>query len=150
MSLTISTYYTPNGTSINEKGIEPQVDIDTTKLEIADAEMRQKMRNGRYVNDFVEKWIEKVEKNTGKVPQDFSKLEVSLGQLFEILKQNDISLSADLVKLDAKRVFNNNVGIYQLIDLDHDEQLGKAIRIIENGEVQKLISSKIAGSTADL
>ena len=59
-------------------------------------------------------------------------------------------MSADLVKLDAKRVFNNNVGIYQLIDLDHDEQLGKAIRIIENGEVQKLISSKIAGSTADL
>ena len=112
--------------------------------------MRQKMRNGRYVNDFVEKWIEKEEKNAGKVPQDFSNLEVSLGQLFDILKQNDISLSADLVKLDAKRVFNNNVGIYQLIDLDHDEQLGKAIRIIENGEVQKLISSKIAGSTADL
>ena len=55
-----------------------------------------------------------------------------------------------MVKLDAKRVFNNIVGIYQLIDLDHDEQLGKAIRIIENGEVQKLISSKIAGSTADL
>jgi hypothetical protein len=102
------------------------------------------------VNDFVEKWIEKEEKNTGKVPQDFSKLEVGLGQLFEILKQNDISLSPDLVKLDAKRVFNNNVGIYQLIDLDHDEQLGKAIRIIENGEVQKLISSKIAGPTADL
>lgn len=150
VSLTISTYYTPNGTSINEKGIEPQVDIDTTKLEIADAEMRQKMRNGRYVNDFVEKWIEKEEKSTGKVPQDFSKLEASLGQLFEILKQNDISLSADLVKLDAKRVFNNNVGIYQLIDLDYDDQLGKAIRIIENGEVQKLISSKIAGSTADL
>ncbi|HIO82020.1 TPA: S41 family peptidase [Candidatus Poribacteria bacterium] len=150
VSLTISTYYTPNGTSINEKGIEPQIDIDATKLEIADAEMRQKMRNGRYVNDFVEAWIEEEEKITGKTPQDFSKLEANLSPLFEILKQNNISLRADLVKLDAKRVFNNNVGIYQLIDLDHDNQLVKAIRIIETGEVQKLIASKIAGATADL
>ena len=112
--------------------------------------MRQQMRNGRYVNDFVEAWIEEEEKITGKTPQDFSKLEANLSPLFEILKQNNISLRADLVTLDAKRVFNNNVGIYQLIDLDHDNQLVKAIRIIETGEVQKLIASKIAGATADL
>ena len=150
VSLTISTYYTPNGTSINEKGIEPQVDVDTTKLDNVDAEMLQKMRNGRYVNDFVEKWIEEEEKSTGKIPQDFSKLEINLSQLFETLKQNSISLSADLVKLDAKRVFNNNVGIYQLIDLDHDNQLVKAISLIKNGEVQKIISSKHSDSIADL
>jgi len=108
------------------------------------------MRNGRYVNDFVEKWIEEEEKSTGKIPQDFSKLETNLSQLFETLKQNSISLSADLVNLDAKRVFNNNVGIYQLIDLDHDNQLVKAISIIKNGEVQKIISSKHSDSIADL
>ena len=108
------------------------------------------MRNGRYVNDFVEKWIEAEEKSTGKIPQDFSKLETNLSQLFETLKQNSISLSEDLVKLDAKRVFNNNVGIYQLIDLDHDNQLVKAISIIKNGEVQLSFALEINGEHASI
>jgi hypothetical protein len=103
--------------------------------------MRQKMRVGKYVNTFVETWIEKAEKQTGETPQIFSRLEADLPELMETLAENEIALNLELVKIDARRLFNANVGIHQLIDLDHDNQLREAIQLIKTGGVEQALAT---------
>ena len=58
------------------------------------------------------------------------------------LAQNEIQLSEELVKLEAERIFNANVGIYRLIDRENDRQLQEAIQLIMAGQVQKTIKER--------
>ena len=99
VSLTISKYYTPSGVSINKEGITPHIVVEPDELDTLEAMMRQKIREGKYVNTFVEKWIEEEEKRTGKTPKDFSKLEAELPKLLEVLAENDIIIDPELVKI---------------------------------------------------
>ena len=144
ISLTISTHYTPSGVSINKKGIMPHIVVKPEELETAAFVMRQKMGEGKHVNTFVEKWIEEEEQRTGETPKAFSKLEAELPKLVEVLAENDITIDLELVKIEARRVFNANVGIAQIVDLEHDNQLQEAIRIIKAGEVEKILASATA------
>ena len=137
ISLTISTYYTPNDVSINRKGIEPHIKVEPLQLETEVAQMRQKLRLGKYVNKFVMKWIGEEETRIGSVPQDFLLFSLKLPELMQELAQNEIQLSEELVKLEAERIFNANVGIYRLIDRENDRQLQEAIQLIMAGQVQK-------------
>ena len=69
VSFTISTYYTPSGVSINEKGIEPNIEVEMSKLDEITAAMRLYAR--KYVETFVEDWIERTEKEMGENSQRF-------------------------------------------------------------------------------
>ncbi len=151
VSLTISTYYTPNDVSINKKGIEPHIEVVPLQLETDVAQMRQKMRLGRHVNNFVINWIEEQEKELGVVPKNFSPFTSKMPELMQKLVENDIQLSEELVRLEAQRIFNDNVGIYQLIDRENDRQLQEAIQLIQQGKVRKLIQEYSANTskTAD-
>lgn len=142
ISLTISTYYTPNDVSINRKGIEPHIQVEPLQLETEVAQMRQKMRLGKYVNKFVMKWIGEEETRIGSVPQDFLLFSLKLPELMQELAQNEIQLSEELVKLEAERIFNANVGIYRLIDRENDRQLQEAIQLIMAGQVQKTMKER--------
>ncbi len=146
VSLTISEYFTPSGASIDKKGITPHVVIDREKLEAEEVLIREKMRAGRYVNNFVEKWIEAEESRTGRTPEDFALLEEELSDLIEILKENGISLNVDLVTLEAHVIFNANVGIQQIVDLEHDNQLVEALRVLKDGEVDLILSKATTDS----
>ncbi len=126
----------------NEKGVTPDVIVEADKLDTAEAMIRQKMRKDEYAKDFVERWIEAEEKITGKPPQDFSKLEEKLPELVEVLEKNEITLSPELIKLEMRYLFNRNVGIYQLIDLETDNQLQEAIKVIKSGEIGQILASK--------
>ena len=55
-------------------------------------------------------------------------------------------LDIEIVKNDANRLFNANVGIHQLIDLVNDNQLQDAIELIKTGGVETIL----APSTVDL
>ena len=147
VSLTISTYYTPNDTSINKKGIEPHIEVVPLQLETDVAQMRQKMRLGRYVNNLVINWIEEQEKELGVVPKKFSLFTSKMPELMQKLVENDIQLSEELVRLEAQRIFNDNVGIYQLIDRENDRQLQEAIQLIQQGKVRKLIQEYSANTS---
>ncbi len=140
VSLTISTYYTPNGTSIHENGIEPNLEVQMSELDEVTALMRQKMLTGQYLKKFVEEWIEETEKEMGETPKDFSMLEADLPELMATLTENDIALDIEIVKNDAHKLFDANVGIYQLIDLLNDNQLQGAIQLIKTGEVEAIIA----------
>ena len=139
VSLTISTYYTPSGVSINEKGIEPNVEVEMSKLDEVTAAMRLYAR--KYVHTFVEEWIERTEKEMGETPKDFSQLEVDLPELMTTLTENNITLDMEIVKNEANAFFNRNVGIYQLIDAINDNQLQDAIQLIKTGGVEAVLAS---------
>lgn len=140
VSLTISTYYTPNGTSIHEDGIEPNRVVGMSELDEITALMRQKMFIGQHLKKFVEEWIEATEKEIGETPKDFSKLEADLPELMATLAENDITLDIDIVKKDANKLFNANVGIHQLIDLPNDNQLQDAIQLIKTGGIEVILA----------
>jgi carboxyl-terminal processing protease len=139
VSLTISTYYTPSGVSINETGIEPNVEVEMSKLDEVTAAMRLYAR--KYVHTFVEEWIERTEKEMGETPKDFSQLEADLPELMTTLTENNITLDMEIVKNEANAFFNRNVGIYQLIDAINDNQLQDAIQLIKTGGVEAVLAS---------
>ena len=139
VSLTISTYYTPNGVSINEKGIEPNVEVEMSKLDEVTAAMRLYAR--KYVKTFVEEWIEQTEKEIGETPKDFSQLEADLPELMTTLAEHKIALDMEVVKNEANAFFNRNVGIDQLIDRVNDNQLQNAIQLIKTGGVEAALAS---------
>ena len=140
MSLTISEYYTPNGTSINEVGISPQVPIaDETSDEI-EGIMLRKVEASDTLRDFITKWIDDHYTDPGKIPKDFSLLEPELPKLQQMLEEERIHLSLKWLKQRAERFFNSHVGIEQIVNLAHDRQLQEAIRIINNNEVEKYLN----------
>ena len=145
VSLTISTYYTPSGVSINEKGIEPNIEVEMSKLDEVTAAMRLYAR--KYIKTFVEEWIEQTEKEMGETPKDFSQLEADLPELMTTLAEHKITLDMEIVRNEASAFFNRNVGIDQLIDLINDNQLQNAIQLIKTGGVEAALASS---KTVDL
>lgn len=145
VSFTISTYYTPSGISINEKGIEPNIEVEMSKLDEITAAMRLYAR--KYVETFVEDWIERTEKEIGETPKDFAQLEPELPELMATLVENKITLDIEIVKNEANMFFNRNVGIDPLVDLVNDNQLQEAIQLIKTGGVEAALASSV---TVDL
>ena len=139
MSLTISAYYTPNGTSINEVGITPQVSITDETLDEIEGIMLRKVDASDTLRDFVAKWIDDHYTDPGEIPKDFSLLEPELPKLQQMLEKERIHVSLKWLKQRAERFFNFHVGIEQIVDLAHDRQLREAIRIINNNEVEKYL-----------
>ncbi len=139
MSLTISSYYTPNGTSIDKSGITPQVEIAEEQPEKLEQIMQRLVIEKDSVEDFVANWIEQEVMRTGELPRDFSLLEKELPAFRQTLMQNGYRVSLRWMTLRAQQLFNLNVGIEQIVDLRFDTQLQEAIRIIKVGEVNKTI-----------
>ena len=145
VSLTISTYYTPSGVSINEKGIEPNIVVEKSKLDEVTAAVWSYA--SKYVQTFVEEWIERTEKEMGETPKDFSQLEADLPELMTTLAENKIILDMEVVKNGANALFNRNVGINPLVDLVNDNQLQEAIQFIKTGGVE---AAPVSSTTIDL
>ncbi len=145
VSFTISTYYTPSGVSINEKGIDPNIEVEMSKLDEVTAAMRLYAR--KYVETFVEDWIERTEMEMGETPKDFAQLEPELPELMATLVENKIMLDIEIVKNEANMFFNRNVGIDPLVDLVNDNQLQEAIQLIKTGGVEAVLASSV---TVDL
>ncbi len=112
-----------------------------------EAAKRQKAH--KHVKAFVEKWVEAEEKQTGESPKEFSKIEAELPQLMDILAGDEISIGLELVKIDVRRIFNVNVGLNPIVNLEHDKQLQEAIRIIKAGEVEEVPDSTTTVAVKD-
>lgn len=140
MSLTISTYYTPNGISINDAGITPQVSIDLEAPNEIEALMLRKVDPTDSIENFVSKWIDDAHQTPGEMPKDFSLLETELPKLQQTLEEENITISLRWLKQRAERLFNLYVGIDQVVNLAYDRQLQEAIRIINADEVGKYLN----------
>ena len=140
MSLTISAYYTPNGTSINEIGIAPQVSIAEDEPDDVEAIMLGKAETSDTFKNFITQWIDDHHTSPNEIPKDFSLLEAELPKLQQQLEEERIYVSLKWLKQIAKRDFNLHVGIEQVVDLEYDRQLQEAIRIIKADEVEKYLN----------
>ncbi len=140
MSLTISTYYTPNGTSIDEVGITPQVPVTDETHDEVEGVMLRKMDASDTFRDFVTKWIDDNYTQPGEMPKDFSLLESELPKLQQKLEEERIHVSLKWLRQRAEQLFNFHVGIEQIVNLVHDRQLQEAIRIINDNEVEKYLN----------
>ena len=140
MSLTISTYYTPNGTSINETGITPQVVIADDEPDDIEATMLRKAETSDTFRDFITKWIDDHHTRPGEIPQDFSLLEAELPTLQQQLEEERIYVNLKWLKTSVERDFNRQVGIERVVNLEYDRQLQEAIRIIKADEVAKYLN----------
>ena len=137
MSLTISTYYTPNGTSINDVGISPQVAIEPEEPDEIEQLMLRKVDVNGTLRNFVTKWIDDHYQRPGEMPKDFSLLETELPKLQETLEEERVFVSLRWLNQRAEELFNLHVGIDPIVNLDYDRQLQEAIRIIRAEEIEK-------------
>ena len=138
-SLTISSYYTPNGTSIDKSGISPQIAVSEVKPNRIEQMMQRLVVEKNAIENFLTNWIEEEIKRTGKIPKDFELLEAELPQFRETLANDGLRVSLRWLTLRAEQLFNLNVGIERVVNLKYDTQLQKAISIIKAGEVGKTI-----------
>ncbi len=139
ISLTISSYYTPNGTSIDKSGISPQVAVTEFKPDRIEQVMQRFVVEKNAIENFVTDWIEEEIKRTGEIPKDFGLLETELPQFRETLAKDRLPVSLRWLTLRAEQLFNLNVGIERVVNLKYDTQLQKAISIIKAGEVGETI-----------
>ena len=143
ISLTISSYYTPNGTSIQGKGIAPNVEVDEWHPSAIDLLMLRKAREKELIENFVMDYIKQKETETGVHPKDFTALEARLPKLIPVLEKNGVKFEEEkVVTLEARRIFDLNVGIVRDIDLENDVQLQRAIEVIKSGEVTKILAAE--------
>ncbi|HIE28990.1 TPA: S41 family peptidase [Candidatus Poribacteria bacterium] len=141
ISLTISSYYTPNGTSIHETGITPNIEADEWHPSAIDQLMLRKAREKELIENFVMDYIKQKTDETGAQPKDFAELKARLGELTPVLEDNGIKFEEEkVVMLEARRIFDPNVGIARLIDLENDVQLQRAIEVIKSGEIAKILA----------
>ncbi|RKU19026.1 hypothetical protein C6501_01760 [Candidatus Poribacteria bacterium] len=139
MSLTISSYYTPNGTSIDKSGITPQVHIAEVVPNRIEQIMQRFVAERNTVEDFVTNWIGAEIKRTGEIPKHFRLLEAELPQFRQKLADDGFRVSLRWLTLRAEQLFNLNVGIERIVNLRYDTQLQEAIRIIKAEEVGSII-----------
>ena len=137
LSVTISTYYTPNGTSINDVGITPQVAVDIEEPDAIEGIMLRKMDTTDSVENFVSEWIDEAHDTPGEMPQDFSLLAAELPKLQRILAEENIIIELPWLTERAERIFNLYVGIDQIVNLPYDKQLQEAMRIINDDEIEQ-------------
>ena len=139
ISLTISSYYTPNGTSIDKSGISPQVPVAEVEPDRIEQVMQRLISEKNAIENFVTDWIEEEIKRTGEIPKDFGLLETKLPQFRETLAEEGLRVSLRWLTLRTEQEFNLNVGIERVVNLKYDTQLQEAIRIIKAGEVGSTI-----------
>ena len=139
ISLTISTYYTPNGTSIHEEGLTPDVIIEPEVPDDVEQLMLRKVDANKTLERFVDKWIEDHTKPSGEIPKDFAGLEAEIPKLQQTLAEEDILVNLRWLKVRAEHIFNRHVGVEPVVTLAYDQQLQGAIDILKTDSVSKYI-----------
>lgn len=139
ISLTISSYYTPNGISIDNTGITPHVHITEPQPERIEQIMQRVVAEKNVLENFVLEWIEKEFERTGETPTDFDKLASELPHFRQKLANDGYRVSLRWLTIRAEQLFNINVGIERIVNLRHDTQLQEAIRLINADEVGNTI-----------
>jgi len=148
LSLTIASYYTPNGTSIDGQGIEPNVLVEAETLSDQDAFMREKIRDKGILTKFVVDFITEYEKtHGGETPHDSTPLENRVGELMAVLEKENLHMSERNLRYEIRRVFDANVGNDRLYDLEYDRQLAEALHIVRDVGVANVLNGSYKVAT---
>lgn len=141
VSLTISAYYTPNGTFIQGEGITPNIELEAWAPSDIDQLMLLKARKADLIENFVIDYIKTAEAETGVTPKDFSAFSAKLPDLIGVLDEKGIHFEDEkTVVWEARQIFDINVGITEIGDTKYDPQLQRAIEVIQSGEIAQILS----------
>lgn len=117
--ITVARYYTPSGRSLHEEGIEPDVVVKPKELTKEDVKNVQLIRDGHFVHDFVKEHPEEDEKG--------------FELFYDKVKAKGINIRKDLLE---RLVYNERRDSFkEIVDLRYDEQLKRAIDILNAYEV---------------
>ncbi|MDI6704415.1 MAG: S41 family peptidase [bacterium] len=124
--LSTARYYTPNGTSIHEKGIDPHIIVEGPKFSEEEKKMLKKLEKGGYIKEFA--------KGHPNYTED------ELDDFLTSLKEKEIKLDQTLIKSlinkEIRRIKNEAEPVYEL---ETDPQLKRAVDILV---AQKILSSR--------
>jgi carboxyl-terminal processing protease len=148
LSLTIASYYTPNGVSIDGQGIEPNVRMDAETLSDHDAFIREKIRDKGTLTKFVVDFITEYEKtHGGETPHDSTPIENRIGELIAALDKQNLHMDERNLRYEVRRVFDANVGNDRLYDLEYDRQLAEALHIVKDVGVANVLNGSYKVAT---
>lgn len=120
--LTIAHYYTPNGRRLHGEGIPPDYLVEEDKLSDADITALTKIREGKYVADYIAK----------NPNESADKKEIS--NLAKTLETNGIKISPELLE---KYVYieRHKSDYKEVVDMKYDKQLRAAIEYMNTGKI---------------
>ena len=117
VTLTIAKYYTPSGISIHGKGIVPDYVVKAEDISKEDSEVIKNIYKDKIIEGFI------------KVNKDYS--QANKNKFIALLKEKKFSISEKSANYILKReIFKYTKS--PLYDLEFDNQLGEAIRIINS------------------
>lgn len=132
MAITTAKYYTPAGSTIHGKGIEPDIDVDSFKWEEEEEESMQKLREGKFIENFT------LEHNPYTEKQ--------FSQFMKELSANGVTLEEKWIrKLTDKELRRLNGEKDPIYDLDTDLQLKNAVDLLVASHIfegRSIIQSK--------
>ena len=134
MSLTISSYYTPNGTAIHNIGITPDVLIANEAPDEIEQIMLRYVAGNERLRKIVTKWMDDNYPRPSEPLKHFSHLENQLPTLQQLLEKERVHVRLKWLKPLAEQMFNRHFGIQQVVNLAYDTQLQEAIRLLKASE----------------
>ncbi|MDA3951909.1 MAG: S41 family peptidase [Spirochaeta sp.] len=116
--LTMSRYYTPSGTNIDEIGVEPDIVVEEPELSEEQEDSYARLREEQQIATFVEE-------------QDGEPTDSEIDAFISELRTEGISLSdrwlRRLIRIEANRVMNRT----EVYDLEYDLVLQRAVEYLE-------------------
>ena len=125
MKVTIAKYYTPSGANIDKIGIPPDREIKIPEL----TEEQEKSYVDLINNGDIEKYVEE---HPNMTEHDISVYAKALTYTYKLEEK----LLRRLIRIEVERTKDTS-----LYDLDYDDQLKEAIKIIETEDFEKLVKS---------
>ena len=117
IALTIQKYYTPLGQSIHEKGIDPDIKVKPLEFTKYDRRRYREIKENKLVEKFVKKNPNYNKRNIKKFKR--------------LLKKQGMNLSDFAARQTLKQVINKEKPKKDIIDLEFDVQLQKAISLLK-------------------
>ncbi len=113
LALTIQKYYTPSGKSIHKKGIKPDIEVKSLKFNKDDRRHYREIKEKKIISKFV------------KLNSKYNTTNIK--KFRNMLKKRGLALTDFAARSSIKEFINRNKPKINLIDLEFDVQLKKAI-----------------------
>ena len=121
--LTMARYYTPDGTYIDEKGITPDEEMAEPELSEEELESYAELRRQNRITEFVQENMEPTRQE--------------IDRFVATLKEEGVALNERYLRRMIRTEVNRLANRSEVYDLEYDQVLQEAVRLLESGEVTR-------------
>ncbi|MFO8064345.1 MAG: S41 family peptidase [Spirochaetota bacterium] len=119
--LTMSRYYTPDGTYIDENGIAPDLEVEEPEMSDEELDALAEIRDQALIEEFVQE---------NSSPED-----AEIDEFVARLQDEGYGLSERRIRKLVRDEVNQVNSVTQEYDLEYDDVLRKAVELLREGEV---------------